>query len=134
MTTFETLRSAAAEAASFAYAPYSKFHVGAAARTIAGTVITAANVENVSYGLSLCAETSLCAVLVAGGGRPGDIVEVAVTDPAGTLLAPCGRCRQVLLEFGGSELLVNQVPLHVLLPGAFTPDILLDPPADSHGH
>lgn len=124
------LREAAAAAATRAHAPYSSFPVGAAARTRDGRIISAANVENVSYGLSLCAETSLCAVLVSDGGGPGDITSVVVTDPAGTLLAPCGRCRQVLLEFGGTNLEVNGVPLHVLLPGAFLPS---DLPGGSRG-
>ena len=118
------LRSRAGRAARSAYSPYSGFPVGAAALLGDGEVISAANVENASYGLGLCAETALVAVLVSRGGGRGDLVAVAVTRPDGTELAPCGRCRQVLHEMGGPGLLVNGRPLSELLPDAFGPDDL----------
>ncbi|MCF8570512.1 cytidine deaminase [Gordonia sp. HY002] len=115
-----------------AYAPYSRFPVGVAAITAEGELITAANVENVSYGLGLCAEVALVSVGVSQGsleGLGGDsrkrLVGVSVCDGDGRTLTPCGRCRQVLLEFGGPELLVDGVdgprPLGDLLPDAFGP-------------
>ncbi|MCF8611747.1 cytidine deaminase [Gordonia sp. HY285] len=129
---FEVLRKAAATAMTRAYAPYSRFPVGAAALTGSGELITAANVENVSYGLGLCAEVALVSVGVSRGaleGSPGSgnksLVAVAVCDGDGRALTPCGRCRQVLLEFGGPDLLVDGArgprPLGDLLPDAFGP-------------
>ena len=104
--------------------PYSRFPVGAAGLLRDGEVISAANVENASYGLGLCAETALVAVLVSGGGGRGDLVAVAVTDADGLDLPPCGRCRQVLHEMGGPGLLVNGRPMSELLPEAFGPEDL----------
>lgn len=129
---FDVLRNAAATAMTRAYAPYSRFPVGAAAVTAAGELITAANVENVSYGLGLCAEVALVSVGVSQGSLEGlggeggkRLAAVAVCDGDGRRLTPCGRCRQVLLEFGGPELLVDGVdgprPLADLLPDAFGP-------------
>jgi cytidine deaminase len=83
----------AREAAGGAYAPYSGFHVGAAVLTRDGRVVTGANVENASYGITLCAERAALARAVAEGVRPGDVEAVAVT------ASPCGACRQWLLEF-----------------------------------
>ena len=115
------LRARATEAAAMAYAPYSGLHVGAAGVTEDGRIITGCNVENVSYGLSLCAECSLVSDLRPDGG--GRLTAVATVDGAGNALAPCGRCRQVLLEHGGPELLMDlgsgPVQLGALLPGAF---------------
>ena len=115
------LRAEATAAAATAYAPYSGLHVGAAGITEDGVVVTGCNVENVSYGLSLCAECSLVSDLRRQGG--GRLVAVATVDGDGNGLAPCGRCRQVLLEHGGPELLVDAgagpTELRVLLPGAF---------------
>ncbi|WOC11222.1 Cytidine deaminase [Gordonia sp. MP11Mi] len=132
---FEVLQEAAATAMTRAYAPYSRFPVGAAAITEDGEIITAANVENVSYGLGLCAEVALVSVGVSRGvldGSQGDrnkrLVAVTVCDGGGRSLTPCGRCRQVLLEFGGPGLLVDGAqgprPLGELLPDAFGPDDL----------
>ena len=122
------LRAAAVAAASRAYAPYSKLHVGAAALTDTGAVVTGCNVENASYGLSLCAECGVAQALTASGG--GRLVALAVVGTDGTYLAPCGRCRQILFEFGGHDLLVETadgvVTLDQLLPGAFGPDDLPD--------
>jgi cytidine deaminase len=118
------LRSAAAEAAENSYSPYSHFPVGAAALLRDGTVISAANVENASYVVGICAETALVGVLVAGGRGRGDLLAVAVTDPDGNDLSPCGRCRQLLHEMGGGTLPVNEQPMDQWLPGAFGPDDL----------
>ena len=109
-----------------AYAPYSGFPVGAAALTADGDVIVGCNVENVSYGLGLCAECAVTCALISGGG--GRLVAIAVVDRRGAPLMPCGRCRQVLLEHGGPDLLVDHPlgpkPLRELLPDAFGPDDL----------
>lgn len=113
------LRAAAAEVASRAYRPYSGFPVGAAGLVDDGRVVVGCNVENASYGLTLCAECGLVSSLHATGG--GRLVAVAVTDPDGTDLSCCGRCRQLLYEAGGPDLLVNEVPLREWLPGAFGP-------------
>jgi cytidine deaminase len=115
------LRSRAAAAAHHSYSPYSGFPVGAAALLRDGQVISAANVENASHGLGLCAETALVAVLVSCGGGRGDLVAVAVTGPDGADLSPCGRCRQLLHEMGGPALRVNGRRLSDLLPDAFGP-------------
>ena len=117
-----------------AYAPYSGFRVGAALRFADGTVITGANVENASYGLSLCAETVAVAKALSGGRREG-LVEVAVAASGTDLVTPCGRCRQVLHELaalGGTDPLIHccgptdvrATPLSALLPQAFGPDSL----------
>jgi cytidine deaminase len=116
------LHAAAVEASRGAYAPYSGFPVGAAALVDDGRLITATNVENASYGLSTCAELGLTVVLHATGG--GRLVAVAVVDEAGQPLVPCGRCRQVLHEHGGPDLLVDARRLGDLLPDAFGPEHL----------
>jgi cytidine deaminase len=137
------LRSAATEAAGRAYAPYSRLRVGAAGLTRDGRVVVGCNVENASFGLTLCAECGLVSALHAippaspepsgpapGGpppaGLPADgpaLTAVAVVAGDGAPLLPCGRCRQLLLEAGGPELLVDTaggpVPLAELLPAAF---------------
>lgn len=120
------LRAAAAEAAGHAYAPYSRLAVGAAGLTTDGQVVTGCNVENASFGLTLCAECGLVSALHATGPpRPGGpaLVAVAVVAGDGDALLPCGRCRQLLLEAGGAALLVDTasgpVPLGELLPAAF---------------
>jgi cytidine deaminase len=109
-----------------AYAPYSGFPVGAAGLTSDGRVVLGCNVENVSYGLGICAEVALVAHLVATGRQP--LVAVAVCDARGAILMPCGRCRQVLLEHGGAGLLVDHPSgprrLAELLPDAFGPEDL----------
>src|SRR5271157_491979 len=100
-----SLRHAADDVAKRAHAPYSELHVGAAGLAEDGQVVTACNVENASYGLTLCAECGLVSALVAGGH--GRLVALSVTAGDGQPLAPCGRCRQVLLEHGGPALLVD---------------------------
>ena len=121
---WKSLRDKAIHAAGGAYAPYSGFPVGAAALVDDGRIISGCNVENVSYGLGLCAECAVvCALHSTGGGRLRALVCV---DGAGALLMPCGRCRQVLLEHGGPDLLIDHPEgprrLGVLLPEAFGPD------------
>ena len=116
---------AAAAVADHAYAPYSGLRVGAAGLTADGQVITGCNVENASYGLTLCAECGLVSALRAAGVQgPGALRAVAVVAGDGEPLLPCGRCRQLLLEAGGGDLLVDTaegpVELKVLLPAAFT--------------
>ena len=120
---WQRLRDAAAEAAANAYAPYSHLHVGAAALTEDGDVVTGVNVENVSYGLTFCAEISLVgAAITTGAGR---LVALAVGDENGHPLTPCGRCRQVLAEIAGPGLVVNETSMiGDLLPDAFSPDDL----------
>lgn len=118
------LRDAAAAAARRSYSPYSHFPVGAAGLLRDGSIISATNVENASYVAGICAETALVGVLVAGGGGRGDLVAVAVTDPEGADLSPCGRCRQLVHEMGGRSLPLNERPMDEWLPGAFGPDDL----------
>ena len=123
---WKSLRDRATGAAGGAYAPYSKFPVGAAALVDDGRVITGCNVENVSYGLGLCAECAVvCALHSTGGGR---LLALACVDGGGAPLMPCGRCRQVLLEHGGPDLLIDhpEAPRRLgdLLPDAFGPDDL----------
>jgi len=116
------LRAAATAAAARAYAPYSGLRVGAAGLAADGHVVTGCNVENASYGLTLCAECGLVSALHASGA--GSLLAVAVVAGDGQPLLPCGRCRQLLLEAGGPDLLVDTaegpVELKVLLPAAFT--------------
>ena len=115
------LRAAATEVAQRAYAPYSGLRVGAAGRTADGRLVTGCNVENASYGLTLCAECGLVSALHAGGG--GTLAALSVVAGDGKPLVPCGRCRQLLLEAGGPGLLVETPagpqPMSSLLPGAF---------------
>jgi cytidine deaminase len=126
---FEVLRNEALEATNRSYAPYSKFRVGAAALVDDGEIVTGCNVENASYGLSLCAECGIVSSLFDSGG--GRLVAIAVVDATGRHLTPCGRCRQLLLEAGGPELLVDSPDgprrLDSLLPDAFS-DADLDVP------
>ncbi|WP_030812168.1 cytidine deaminase [Streptomyces sp. NRRL S-337] len=118
---WESLRAQARDAMSRAYAPYSGYPVGAAALVDDGRTVTGCNVENASYGLGLCAECGLISALFAGGG--GRLTAFTCVDGAGELLVPCGRCRQLLWEHGGPELLVDTRagirPLSELLPDAF---------------
>jgi cytidine deaminase len=104
-----------------AYAPYSHFPVGAAALVDDGRLVVGCNVENASYGLTLCAECGLVSTLHASGG--GRLVAFACVDGTGAPLLPCGRCRQLLWEHGGPDLLVDTpagpVALALLLPAAF---------------
>lgn len=134
----EDLVNCAREAATNAYAPYSKFYVGAAILLNDGRVVTGANFENASYGLSLCAET-IALAKVANEGQLADVMEVAVIGGAGSdCVRPCGRCRQVLNEaaqIGGRDIIVHcssgngaaieRHMLSALLPHAFGPKDLI---------
>jgi len=123
---WEQLLAAARVAMATAYAPYSKYPVGAAALVSDGRIVSGCNVENASYGLTLCAECGLVSSLIATGG--GRLVAFACVDGGGNSLTPCGRCRQLLFEHGGAELQVwdngTVVTMAHLLPGAFGPDHL----------
>lgn len=114
------LRQAARDAMQFAYVPYSKFRVGAAGLTSDGRIVTGCNVENASYGLTLCAECGMISELTrSGGGRLVAVCTLGNDAP----VTPCGRCRQLLWEHGGPDLLVEvegvPVPMSALLPHAF---------------
>ena len=117
------LLAAARKARLRAYAPYSRFPVGAAALVDDGRIVVGCNVENASYGLGLCAECGLVSALHAGGG--GRLVAFACVGPDDEALMPCGRCRQLLHEAGGPTLLVAStsgiVPMSAVLPDAFGP-------------
>lgn len=115
------LREAATQVMRQAYAPYSRFPVGAAGLVDDGRVVAGCNVENVSFGVGLCAECGLVSSLHASGG--GRLVAVAVVDGNGAPLMPCGRCRQLLYEHGGPGMLY-ETPRGVrtmaeVLPDAF---------------
>ncbi|KAA5833626.1 cytidine deaminase [Saccharopolyspora hirsuta] len=123
MTTVDwgALRAAAVEAAARAYCPYSKLQVGAAALCDDGRIVTGCNVENASYGITLCAECTMAGQLhLTGGGR---FAAVACRSGAGDLLMPCGRCRQILQELGGPDCLLDTprgiLPMTEVLPDAF---------------
>jgi cytidine deaminase len=123
---WEQLRAAAIEASRHAYAPYSNFPVGAAALVDDGRVVVGCNVENASYGATLCAECGLVSALHSSGG--GRLIAVACVDGVGAILMPCGRCRQLLWEQGGSECLIATpsgiLPMRAVLPHAFGADDL----------
>ncbi len=120
------LERAAIEVATHAYVPYSQFPVGAAGLADDGRLVVGCNVENASYGLALCAECGLISALHASGG--GRLVAVLVRKGDGGHIVPCGRCRQLLHEAGGGDLLVDTdgTPrrLSTLLPEAFGPEDL----------
>ena len=115
------LRSAAREAMTHAYAPYSRFPVGAAGLVDDGRVVVGCNVENASYGVGLCAECGLVSSLHATGG--GRLVAVTCVDADGEPLMPCGRCRQLLWENGGADCLLETgrgvLSMREVLPDAF---------------
>ncbi|MDH6235907.1 cytidine deaminase [Cryobacterium sp. CG_9.6] len=117
------LRQAATEAMSHAYVPYSKFPVGAAALVDDGRVISGCNVENASYGLTLCAECALVSSLHMTGG--GQLVAFTCVDGNGNSLMPCGRCRQLLYEHSATGMLLETVSgirtIDEVLPDAFGP-------------
>lgn len=125
---WEALRTAARDAMERAYAPYSGYPVGAAALVDDGRVVVGCNVENAAYGVTLCAECTLIGALVVGGG--GRLVAFACVDGHGKVLMPCGRCRQLLMEHGGPNLLVDAargtVTIAQLLPDAFSADNLAE--------
>jgi cytidine deaminase len=123
---WDELRAAAEVAMEHAYAPYSRFRVGAAAAVDDGRVVTGCNVENASYGVGLCAECGLVSQLhVTGGGR---LTHFVCVDGDREVIMPCGRCRQLLHENGGPGLLLMTVSgvrrMDEVLPDAFGPDDL----------
>ncbi|HEV2088125.1 MAG TPA: cytidine deaminase [Cryptosporangiaceae bacterium] len=124
---WDALRAAAVEVMGHAYAPYSKFPVGAAGLVDDGRIVTGCNVENAAYGAALCAECGMVSAMQAGGG--GRLVAVACVDGRGQPLMPCGQCRQILSEHGGAGCLVDTVtgprPMAEILPDAFGPEDLL---------
>ncbi|MDR0836726.1 MAG: cytidine deaminase [Propionibacteriaceae bacterium] len=128
MTEFNwpSLRVSALDVSARAYVPYSHYPVGAAALADDGRVVTGCNVENAAYGVVLCAECGVISSLVAGGG--GRLLAFTCCDAAGAVITPCGRCRQLLWEHGGPDLLLDTpsgiLPLSALLPQAFGPDNL----------
>jgi len=120
------LRAAATEVMTRAYAPYSRFPVGAAALVDDGRVVVGCNVENASYGVVLCAECGVVSSLHATGG--GRLLALSCVDATGQPIMPCGRCRQLLWENGGPDCLIEAEPrplsMAELLPHAFGPDDL----------
>lgn len=125
---WDALREAARAVAGGAYAPYSGLRVGAAALVDDGRVVTGCNVENASYGLTLCAECGLISNLHSSGG--GRLVAVSVVAGDGAQLTPCGRCRQLLLEHGGPNCALDSsdgiTTIGTMLPGAFDTTVLED--------
>jgi cytidine deaminase len=123
------LKAAAKTAAGRAYAPYSKFTVGAAILTSTGRIYSGCNVENASYGLTNCAERTAIFSAVAAGGKKLKLACVVVYTPTKTATAPCGACRQVIYEFGPTARVIStcnggqevDVSIDALLPGAFGP-------------
>jgi cytidine deaminase len=125
--TWSLLERAARDAQTRAYAPYSNFHVGAALLGIDGVIYTGCNVENASFGATICAERTAIVKAVDAGCR--EILACVVIAPLDEAITPCGICRQVLSEFGPSMLVrclsqtddVLDTNLAQLLPGAFQP-------------
>ncbi|MBF4461858.1 MULTISPECIES: cytidine deaminase [unclassified Rathayibacter] len=123
---WEALRAAALAAMARAYAPYSKFPVGAAALVDDGRIVSGCNVENASYGLGLCAECALVSALhMTGGGR---LVAFTCVDGRGATLMPCGRCRQLLFEHSADGMVLDTVSgfatIDEVIPDAFGPRTL----------
>jgi cytidine deaminase len=123
---WESLHTSAKEIMQKAYAPYSNFKVGVAALVDDGRVVVGCNSENASYGVGLCAECGLISSLTATGG--GRLIAAVCVDGAGNYLSPCGRCRQLLFEHGGNEMLFmtpdGPKPMSHMLPWAFGPEDL----------
>ncbi len=123
---WSALQADATAAMRHAYAPYSHFSVGAAALVDDGRVVVGCNVENAAYGVALCAECGLVSQLhITGGGR---LTHFVCVNGDGEVIMPCGRCRQLLFENGGPELLLQTVSgvrtMNEVLPDAFGPDDL----------
>ena len=123
---WESLHQSAKEIMKKAYAPYSNFKVGVAALVDDGRVVVGCNSENASYGVGLCAECGLISSLTATGG--GRLIAAVCVDGDGNYLSPCGRCRQLLFEHGGNEMLFmtpeGPKPMSHMLPWAFGPEDL----------
>jgi cytidine deaminase len=135
MTELATMLDLARRALANAHAPYSRFRVGACLRTASGGLHAGTNVENASYGLTLCAESAAIAAMVTAGDR--EIVEVVILTEGAELCPPCGRCRQQLKEFAAAATRVHlcgpegvrlSTTLGELLPLAFGPDAFGAPP------
>ena len=126
----ETVMDTAREASKSAYAPYSNFHVGAAILTEDGAIHAGCNVENVSYGLAICAERNAAAAMALATPGDREIELVAVFSPDASPCFPCGACRQVLREFGCKEVVVEKAsglrryPFEEILPHSFGPESL----------
>lgn len=127
-TDWDQLTKAAKNARLNGYAPYSKFLVGAAGLTAEGRIVTGCNVENASYGLTLCAECSMVSALFASGGSK--LLAVVVVGPADEILMPCGRCRQLISEHAHPDLQLatanGVLPFSAVLPMPFGPSDLLN--------
>lgn len=133
MTDWEELRGAAVAAMEMAYAPYSDYQVGAAGRVDDGRVVVGCNVENAAYGVALCAECGMVSQLhVTGGGR---LTHVVCVNKHGETIMPCGRCRQLLWENGGPDLVLltpeGELTMRAVLPQAFGSEDL-EHVADDH--
>ena len=120
---WDALRAASRDAMVKAYVPYSKFPVGAAALTTTGVIVSGCNVENASYGLTLCAECSLVSALTMQ--QAGKLVAFSCVDKNGAVLMPCGRCRQLLFEHSAPGMLLETVSgiktIDEVIPDAFGP-------------
>jgi len=123
---WDRLLAAAREMTARSYAPYSGYRVGAAGLVDDGRLVTGCNVENASYGVGLCAECGMVSALHATGG--GRLTHALCVNGDGEVIMPCGRCRQVLYEVGGEDLLLLTVsgvrPMSQVLPDAFGPHSL----------
>ena len=123
---WDELRQVATEAMRKAYTPYSRYKVGAEALASDGRIVAGCNIENASYGVTLCAECTLVGDLHMSGG--GQLVAFVCVNGDGETIMPCGRCRQLLWENGGAGLLVWTVsgvrPMTEVLPDAFGPEDL----------
>jgi cytidine deaminase len=138
--TREKILTRARGAAKTAYVPYSDFPVGAAVLAPSGAIYTGCNIENASYGLTVCAERT--AIFAAASAGEREVTAVAVSAPKGSLTTPCGACRQVLNEFrprgGDMDIILDDgasgiaVPLSELLPRAFGPADLAEAASDGH--
>jgi len=119
---WDALREVAVEAMKKSYSPYSNFAVGAAAITTDGRVVSGCNIENASYGLTLCAECSLVSDLLRSGG--GKLIAFTCVDANSNVLMPCGRCRQLLVEHAAPGMILETISglktMAEVLPDAFT--------------
>ena len=119
---WDALRAVAVEAMMKSYSPYSNFAVGAAALTTDGRVVSGCNIENASYGVTLCAECSLVSDLLMTGG--GKLIAFTCVDANSNVLMPCGRCRQLLVEHAAPGMILETISglktMAEVLPDAFT--------------
>lgn len=119
---WQELHAAASAATKRAYAPYSRYRVGAAARTTTGALITGCNVENAAYGVALCAECGLVSQLI--NTEAGQLTRFVCVNAQGDVIMPCGRCRQLLAEHAASDLIIltplGERAFAEVLPQAFS--------------